>query len=175
MFGVRGRSWIALGAPVGRRDERLELLWRFRELADAHAARPGFYGLGPEDLPDVVELGFSIQKMGESAVVPLDGFSIEGRRRGNLRRAWRRAGEDGRDLRGRAAARDSAPLMPELQAISDAVAGRPRRRREGLLAWAASARAMWPSSRWRWCAQGGRIVAFATLWTTAAGASSPWT
>src|SRR5512142_3090203 len=27
MFGVRGRSWIALGAPVGRRDERLELFW----------------------------------------------------------------------------------------------------------------------------------------------------
>ena len=67
MFGVRGRSWIALGGPVGRRDERLELLWRFRELADAHAARPGIYGLGADDLPDVVELGFSIQKVGESA------------------------------------------------------------------------------------------------------------
>ncbi|HWA62164.1 MAG TPA: phosphatidylglycerol lysyltransferase domain-containing protein, partial [Caulobacteraceae bacterium] len=60
MFGVRGRSWIALGAPVGRRDERLELLWRFRELADAHAARPGFYGLGPEHLPEMVEMGFHI-------------------------------------------------------------------------------------------------------------------
>ena len=65
MFGVRGRSWIALGAPVGRRDERQELLWRFRELADAHAARPGVYGIGIEDLPDVVQLGFSIQKVGE--------------------------------------------------------------------------------------------------------------
>src|SRR6202008_2906083 len=54
MFGVRGRSWIALGGPVGRRDERMELMWRFRELADAHAARPGFYGIGPDLLPDVI-------------------------------------------------------------------------------------------------------------------------
>ena len=35
MFGVRGRSWLAMGPPVGRRDERTELFWRFRELADA--------------------------------------------------------------------------------------------------------------------------------------------
>ena len=90
MFGVRGRSWIALGGPVGQRDERLDLLWRFRELADAHAARPGLYGLGPEDLPDLVELGFSIQKIGETAIVPLDSFSLDGRRRGNLRRSWRK-------------------------------------------------------------------------------------
>ena len=95
MFGVRGRSWIALGGPVGQREERLELLWRFRELADAHAARPGIYGVGPDDLPDLVELGFSIQKVGESAAVPLDSFSLEGRRRGNLRRSWRKTGEDG--------------------------------------------------------------------------------
>ena len=40
-------------------------------------------------------MGFSIQKVGEAAAVALDDFQIEGRRRGNLRRAWRKAGEDG--------------------------------------------------------------------------------
>jgi phosphatidylglycerol lysyltransferase len=95
MFGVRGRSWIALGAPVGRRAERMELLWRFRELADAHAARPGLYAIGPELLPDVVELGFAIQKTGESATVPLEHFTLQGRRREVLRRNWRKAGEGG--------------------------------------------------------------------------------
>ncbi|HEY8617198.1 bifunctional lysylphosphatidylglycerol flippase/synthetase MprF [Phenylobacterium sp.] len=118
MFGVRGRSWVALGAPVGRHDERQELVWRFRELADAHAARPGFYGLSAEDLPEIVELGFSIQKVGESAQVPLESFSIDGRRRGNLRRAWRKAGEDGctfRVLQGE----EVRALIPALKAISD--------------------------------------------------------
>jgi lysylphosphatidylglycerol synthetase-like protein (DUF2156 family) len=73
----------------------MELFWRFRELADAHAARAGFYGLGPEDLPDSVDLGLAIQKTGESAAVPLEAFSMAGRRREVLRRNWRKAGEGG--------------------------------------------------------------------------------
>ena len=43
----------------------------------------------PDDLPDVVELGFAIQKMGEAAVAPIENYSMEGTRRGKIRRAWR--------------------------------------------------------------------------------------
>lgn len=64
MFGIRGQSWIAVGSPVGRRDEQLDLSWRFREMGDAHAARPAVFAVGPDALPDLVELGFSIQKTG---------------------------------------------------------------------------------------------------------------
>jgi len=117
MFGVRGRSWIALGGPVGRRDERMELMWRFRELADAHAARPGFYGIGPDLLPDVIELGLAIQKTGESATVPLEQFSLSGRRRETIRRNWRKAGETAAF---EVCEPDQVPaLMDELQRISD--------------------------------------------------------
>ena len=119
MLGVRGRSWIALGAPVGRRDERKELLWRFRELADAHAARPGLYGIGPDLLPDLVDLGFSIQKTGESATVPLDQFSLSGRRREVLRRNWRKAGETGASFE--VIPREAVNgVMDDLQRVSDA-------------------------------------------------------
>ncbi|MDP3660453.1 GNAT family N-acetyltransferase [Phenylobacterium sp.] len=165
MFGVRGRAWIAMGAPVGRRDERLELLWRFRELADAHAARPAMYNIAAEDLPDIVELGFTIQKVGESAAVPLETFSIEGRRRGNLRRAWRKAGEDGCSfevLRG--AAVEAA--MTELAAISDEWlshhAGGEKSFTMGGFKPAYVAEFPVAVARFE-----GRIVAFATLWTTA--------
>jgi lysylphosphatidylglycerol synthetase-like protein (DUF2156 family) len=165
MFGVRGRSWISLGAPVGRRDERLELLWRFRELADAHAARPGLYNLGADDLPDIVELGFSIQKVGESAAVPLDSFSIEGRKRGNLRRAWRKAGEDGCSfevLRGVGV----AAVMGELAAISDDwLAGQSGGEKGFSMGGFSSAYlAEFPVAVARF---EGRVVAFASLWTTA--------
>jgi phosphatidylglycerol lysyltransferase len=95
MFGVRGRSWIALGAPVGLVSERAELLWRFRELADAHAARPVLYAMAPAVLPDIVDMGFVLQKTGESATVKLEGFSLTGRKREVLRRNWRKAGEAG--------------------------------------------------------------------------------
>jgi phosphatidylglycerol lysyltransferase len=166
MFGVRGRSWIALGAPVGRRDERLELMWRFRELADSHAARPGFYGLSVDDLPDVVELGFSIQKVGESAAVPLDTFSIEGRRRGNLRRAWRKAAEDGASFEV-VQGEGLMSLMPALQAISDEWlshhAGGEKAFSMG--SFRASYVGEFPVAVVRF---EGRPVAFASLWTTAA-------
>jgi phosphatidylglycerol lysyltransferase len=169
MFGVRGRSWIALGAPVGRRDERLELLWRFRELADAHAARPGLYGLLAEDLPDVVELGFAIQKVGESAAVPLETFSVEGRRRGNLRRAWRKAGEEGATfevLQGGAL----EPLMDELTVISDDWLARHAGGEKGFSmgGFTPSYVAEFPVAVVR---IDGKPMAFATLWTTAARAS----
>jgi phosphatidylglycerol lysyltransferase len=165
MFGVRGRSWVALGPPVGRRDERLDLLWRFRELADAHAARPGIYGLGVDDLPEIVELGFSIQKMGESAAVPLEAFSLEGKRRGNLRRAWRKAGEDGATfeiLEGPAL----ASVMADLSAVSEQWlahhAGGEKSFSMG--GFSPSYVAEFPVAVVR---VGGRIKAFATLWTTA--------
>ena len=165
MFGVRGRSWVAMGGPVGRRDERLELLWRFREMADAHAARAGLYGIGPEDLPDVVELGFSIQKIGECARLPLQDFAFDGQTRAKIRRAWRQVRDAG-------AAFEVIPpdaveaCLPELAAISD----------EWLESHSGGDKAFslggfrpsylkaFPVAVARW---EGRIVAFANLWPTA--------
>ncbi|HZC15172.1 MAG TPA: bifunctional lysylphosphatidylglycerol flippase/synthetase MprF [Caulobacteraceae bacterium] len=165
MFSVRGRSWIALGPPVGRSDERMELYWRFRELADAHAARPAFYGLGPEDLPDVVELGFSIQKTGEAATVALDSFSITGRRREVLRRNWRKAGAIGAEF---------AVLTPEevtgsiaeFKCVSDAWLEHHAGGDKSFSMGGFTARYVgeFPSAVVR---VDGRIVAFATIWTTA--------
>ncbi len=165
MFGVRGRSWIALGPPVGKRAERLEMFWRFRELAYAHAARIAFYGIGPDDLPDVVELGLTIQKIGELAITPLETFSLEGKKRGNLRRAWRKAGEDGATFEvlppGGAWA-----VMDDLKRVSDA----------WLTTHAGGDKAFSLGGfDPRYVAEGpvavvraeGKVQAFATLWTTA--------
>ena len=169
MFGVRGRSWIALGPPVGKREERMELFWRFRELADAHAARAGFYGLGPDDLPDTVDLGLAIQKTGESAAVPLEAFSLAGRRREVLRRNWRKAGEGG-------AAFEVLPvggavaIMGELKAISDAWLSHHAGGEKSFSMGGFDPRyvAEFPVAIVR---SEGKIVAFATLWTTASKTS----
>jgi glycosyltransferase 2 family protein len=166
MFGVRGRSWIALGAPIGKEEERMELFWRFRELADAHAARAGFYGLGPDDLPDSVDLGLAIQKTGESAAVPLEAFSLAGRRREVLRRNWRKAGEGGAAFEvlpvGAAAA-----IMDELKAISDAWLSHHAGGEKSFSMGGFDPRyvAEFPVAVVR--GEEGKIVAFATLWLTA--------
>ena len=165
MFGVRGRSWIAMGPPVGRKDERAELFWRFRVLADAHAARPGFYGLGPDDLPELVDLGFSIQKIGESAAVPLASFSLEGRRRGNLRRSWRKTGEEGASFEVIGPPEVGA-VMPELKRLSDAWLAHHSgdEKTFSLGHFDPAYVAEFPVAVAR---VAGRVVAFATLWTTA--------
>jgi lysylphosphatidylglycerol synthetase-like protein (DUF2156 family) len=166
MFGVRGRSWIALGPPVGKRDERMELFWRFREQADAHAARAGFYGLGPDDLPDTVDLGLAIQTTGESAAVPLEAFSLVGRRREVLRRNWRKAGEGGAAFEvlpvGAAVA-----IMDELKIISDSWLGHHAGGEKSFSMGGFDPRyvAEFPVAVVR--GEEGRIVAFATLWLSA--------
>jgi len=167
MFGVRGRSWIALGPPVGQKSERLELLWRFRELADAHAARKGIYGIGPELLPDLVEMGLAIQKIGESAALPLADFSMAGRRREVLRRNWRRAAEAGATFEV-VPAEATLGLMAELKAISDDWLARHAggEKRFTLGAFEPRYVAEFPCALVR---IEGRIVAFATLWTTPDG------
>ncbi len=165
MFGVRGRSWISLGPPVGKREERMELLWRFRELADAHAARPGLYAIGPDVLPDVVELGFAIQKTGESATVPLEHFSLAGRRHGVLRRSWRKAGETGAAFE--VLSHDQVlQQMGELRRVSDSWlshhAGGDKKFSMG--GFEDRYVAEFPCGVVR---VEGDIVAFATIWTTA--------
>jgi lysylphosphatidylglycerol synthetase-like protein (DUF2156 family) len=165
MFGVRGRAWVALGAPVGKRDERGELLWQFRELADSHAARPGIHGLNADDLPEIVDLGFAIQKVGETAAVPLETFSMEGRKRGAARRNWRKLGEAGAAFEvvtGEAV----TLLLPILQAISDEWLSHHAGGEKGF-----SMGGFWPGYVQEFPVAvvrvDGKVVAFATLWTTA--------
>jgi phosphatidylglycerol lysyltransferase len=95
MFGVRGGSWVAMGEPVGPAEERLEILWQFRELCDRHGAWPAFYHITPDSLPQFLELGLTFQKLGAEGVVPLERFSIEGLKSRSLRYALRHLRRDG--------------------------------------------------------------------------------
>jgi phosphatidylglycerol lysyltransferase len=154
---------------VGRRAEQLDLLWRFRELADAHAARAGVYGVGPEGLPDLVELGFAIQKVGETAAVPLESFSVEGRRLGNIRRSWRRTGEEGGCFEVIPAG-EGAALLGELKAVSDQWLAH-HAGGEKTFSLGGFDPAYVSEFPWAIVRAEGRIVAFATLWTTGLGST----
>ena len=147
----------------------MELYWQFRELADAHAARLGIYGIGVEDLPDVLDLGLEIQKVGESATVPLESFRIEGRRRGNLRRAWRKAGEEGACFEV-LEPNQVSPHLGELELVSDDWLAHHSGGEKGFSmgGYQPGYVCEFPVAVVR-C--GDRIVAFATLWTTAGRAA----
>ena len=95
MYQIAGRSWIALGDPVGSQAGAEELVWRFREISDHHGGQTVFYQVSAERLPLYVDLGLAALKIGEEARVPLADFSLEGAARADLRQAHRRAQRDG--------------------------------------------------------------------------------
>jgi phosphatidylglycerol lysyltransferase len=164
-YGVHGRSWIAMGEPAGLASERRALLWRFREEADRHGAWPVFYSVRKEALPELIEIGLAVQKVGEAAVVPLTEFTLEGSARAPLRHARNRAARDGATF-DVAAPADVAALLPELRTISDAwLAGRHGKELGFTLGrFDESYLTRFPIALVR---VEGRPVAFANVWTTA--------
>ena len=95
MYGVHGTSWIALGDPVGPPSSGARLAWRFRELADRAGGQAVFYQVRPETLPIYLDMGMSLLKLGEEAIVPLDSFSLKGPERSDLRYVERKGRKDG--------------------------------------------------------------------------------
>lgn len=119
MYGVEGRSWVALGDPVGPPSDARELAWRFRELSDRHAGWTVFYEVGAENLPLYLDLGLSLLKLGEEARVPLTTFSLEGGARKGLRQTHRRVEHAGAQF-AIVPPSEVPALLPELAAVSDA-------------------------------------------------------
>ncbi len=118
MFGAQGRSWIALGAPAGPADARADLAFSFVDAARRSGMRPVFYEVGEEDLPLMLELGLSLFKLGEEAVIDLERFSLDGPTRKRLRGNHARALRDGLTLEIVEPPHDTQ-LMEELRAVSD--------------------------------------------------------
>ena len=91
MYQVSGRSWIALGDPVGPQGHQEELVWAFRELVDRHDGRTVFYEVSGELLSLYVDLGLTLSKLGEEGRVSIEGFSLQGSHRAELRQADNKA------------------------------------------------------------------------------------
>jgi phosphatidylglycerol lysyltransferase len=119
MYGVQGRSWVALGDPIGPEDEVTELAWHFREEADRHGAWPVFYEVGTDRLPLYIDLGLTLLKLGEAAVVPLDTFNLEGGKRKGLRRTITEVTRTGATF-SVISPEEAVSLLPQLKRVSDA-------------------------------------------------------
>jgi phosphatidylglycerol lysyltransferase len=119
MYQIHGRSWVALGDPLGVRGGQEELVWRFRELSDRHGGWSVFYQVSADSLPLYVDLGLAVMKLGEEARVHLPDFSLEGSSRAELRTQRRRAERDGAIFE---VVQPSSlpPLLTQLRAVSDA-------------------------------------------------------
>ena len=167
MYAVQGRSWVALGDPIGADDERAELAWRFKEVADEHGGWPVFYEVRPTHLPIYIELGLTLLKIGEEAMISLPEFSLEGGDRKALRRTRKDVLKSGATF-DVIPARDTPTFLPELKKISDEWLGTKRTKEKGFSLGRFDERYLssFPTAVVR---VGDAVVAFANIWLGANG------
>jgi phosphatidylglycerol lysyltransferase len=120
MYDIEGRSWVAMGDPVGESEEaRRELVWTFREQCERAGGWPLFYQVRPEDLDLYLEVGMNLLKLGEEARVRLDDFNLDGKSKKVLRNTVNKLNREG--LRLEIVPVEAVPdLLPRLKPISDA-------------------------------------------------------
>jgi phosphatidylglycerol lysyltransferase len=162
MYAMHGRSWVAMGDPIGSRDEARELAWQFFENADRHEGWPVFYQVRSAYLPLYVELGLRLMKLGEEARVLTATFTLEGGARKSLRHTVRRVEAAGVTLEV-VEPHSVAALLPALHRVSrDWLALKnTREKRFSVGAFDESYLSRGPIVVVR---QAGEIVAFANLW-----------
>jgi phosphatidylglycerol lysyltransferase len=118
MYGVQGRTWVALGDPVGPPGLLSPLVRRFLERCDDFDGVPVFYEVSKDGLHRYADFGLAFVKLGEEAQVDLHAFSMEGSRAGKHRQALRRLEKQGRTFRV-VPIPEVPPLIEELHAVSD--------------------------------------------------------
>ncbi|MCC6543810.1 MAG: bifunctional lysylphosphatidylglycerol flippase/synthetase MprF, partial [Nitrospirae bacterium] len=119
MYSVEGRSWVALGDPVGEEKEMPELIWHFREICDRQDGWTVFYEVQQKNLSLYLDLGLTLLKLGEEGHVRLESFSLDGGNRKDFRRTHNKLTKDGFTFE--IIKQDDVPLiLPEIKKISDA-------------------------------------------------------
>jgi phosphatidylglycerol lysyltransferase len=165
MYGISGRSWVAMGDPVGPIAEFEDLAWEFRERCDRFGAWPVFYQVSPDHLPLYVDLGLGFSKLGEEARVDLALFSLDGPARAHLRQSHRKVAREGVDFTV-VPPIEVVRQMAELKRVSDVWLAVRHETEKGFSLGFFSERYLsaFPAALVR---REGRIVAFANVWETA--------
>lgn len=99
MYAVQGRTWVALGDPVGPPERAPDLIRAFLERCDDFGGTPVFYEIRKEYLHHYADYGLTFVKLGEDARVDLYRFTIEGGKGSRFRQALRRLEKDGATFR----------------------------------------------------------------------------
>jgi phosphatidylglycerol lysyltransferase len=168
MYAVQGRSWVALGDPVGPPAAHEHLIVQFLERCDDFGGVPVFYEISKDHLHQYADVGLTFIKLGEEARVNLDTFTIDGSWAKKLRQALHRLDKEGASFR-IIPVEEVAAVMNQLQTVSDDWLSHRAGAEKGfsLGFFRPDYLARFPIAV---IAKGDRIVAFANLWRGAANA-----
>jgi phosphatidylglycerol lysyltransferase len=118
MYGVQGRTWVALGDPVCPSPQTSDFVRLFLEKCDDYDGVPVFYQVSKDQLHHYADFGLTFVKLGEEARVDLTTFTLEGGRAKRQRLILHRLKKEGGAFR--IACRQEVPrLMSQLQSTSD--------------------------------------------------------
>jgi phosphatidylglycerol lysyltransferase len=118
MYGVQGRTWVALGDPVGPGERIGELIRIFLERCHDYGGTPVFYEVRKEQLYRYADFGLAFVKLGEDATVDMHAFTLEGGWASKLRQTLRRLDNEGATFR--VVAKEDVPgLIDQLREVSD--------------------------------------------------------
>lgn len=118
MYAVQGRTWVALGDPVGPAERIGDLIRRFLEKCDDFGGNPVFYGIRKEHLHRYADFGLTFVKIGEEARTDLTKLTFEGGQAGKLRQALRRLEKEGATFR-IVPSCEVPTIMNQLRLVSD--------------------------------------------------------
>jgi phosphatidylglycerol lysyltransferase len=162
MYGVQGRTWVALGDPVGSAEQLAPLVRLFLERCDDFGGMPVFYEISHAHLHRYADVGLTFVKLGEEARVDLTTFTLEGGHARSYRQVIRRLEKDGATFR-IVPPDQVAGLMEQLRTVSDDWLKMRAGAEKGF-----SLGSFKPDYLLRFpvavIEQAGRVVAFATLW-----------
>jgi phosphatidylglycerol lysyltransferase len=162
MYGVQGRTWAALGDPVGPPERMNALIQLFLERCDDFGGVPVFYEISSQHLHRYADVGLTFVKLGEEAHVDLASFHVDGARGKKFRHALHRLERAHAGFRV-LAVEEVRGRLEELRAISDDWLERHAGAEKGFSLGFFSAGYI---TRFRVAVieQDGSIVAFANLW-----------
>jgi phosphatidylglycerol lysyltransferase len=162
MYGVWGRTWVALGDPVGPRTAAEPLVKRFVEHADDYQGIPVFYQATREWLPCYDDFGLTFAQVEEEARVRLPDVADDSTGE-TLRQAVGQLTSDAASFRVIEPASLTVPLMGELRAVSDEWLAARARREEGFSRGIFDEQYL-ARSPIAVIERNGRLEAFASMW-----------
>ncbi len=117
-YGMANGVAVTCGEPLGPPADRVAALRHFRDTCRRRGLTPALYQAGADLVPDARGLGFAALKIGEEAVLDLADFSVQGKRRANVRHSATRAERDGLAVRVFDSGVDDPGILDQLVAIS---------------------------------------------------------
>lgn len=118
MYAEEGRSFISMGDPFGSEEAAEELIINFRKLSSKAGYRAVFYEIGTDYIPNYLDAGFKIFKIGEQARVNLSEFTLEGSHWSSLRNTMNKLEKNGAVFK-IIEANEAVEYFPQFKKISD--------------------------------------------------------